>query len=579
MTNFNDTIDRPDFLFKRINLYHDVGRVIMDLDTSLQTVSIVEPYFRDNLIRSNLGSENSANLNYHISPLARGIHSGAHAYSQLFQETDRASIVDVNRSFWSLHYGSGTSFTSSSLSSSNLKADFYRSFARNILFNFSYQTLSDDGWLPLQTNKFSQMDIKFFQNAKSGKRISFIHYKSPKIEENINPQPRTNALISIPIVNGNRSLTIGNTFIQRDTNAVIDFQFEQRLTFSNSSYSIDSTTVGAIADDLLGPAIFEDTLYFRNAIQSVKLHNLFRKPLKQGSYYASLETSLLRTKLGGVVDEGMFQVILGFGYDRKIGDFSHFKADGELGLSDASGYRSIQVGITQKLPMQVQAAYSLRYRTSLLSTFQMFPIVNERSVATYDFKNLSGIELRANFDRPTSKTYLDLSYSNYNTLTLLDDKGFFFQLPQAVHFVSARLKQNFNFGPLSTEHQILFNHYTSNEVANLPFQYAGNVYIDFTLFGNKMQNQFGSTVHYIPSYDVPEFSPVAGSFYNWRSDVRSGNIVILSPYFHVRVDRLFMFFKAVNIGRQLFPSTAALTTGFPIYDTRFRFGIRWTLLD
>ena len=101
----------------------------------------------------------------------------------MFDELTSSDLVEVNRSFWTLHYGQGTSFASSRLGSSNLTAGFYRGFARNIDFNFTYQTLSDEGWLPLQSNSFRNLDFKIhrpFKRCFGDDRLLFLGVKMKK---------------------------------------------------------------------------------------------------------------------------------------------------------------------------------------------------------------------------------------------------------------------------------------------------------------------------------------------------------------------------------------------------------------
>ena len=172
-TNYSqvDSTERPEFVIFKRSIDFNQGKV-MFYDSLINHIHRIEPYYKQNFINGNLGSENSAAYNVVWSIYNRpGLDLGFNQYHDLINSLGRRDIYDVNRSLWQIHYQKGYS-----IDNSNVEIDFYRRFNKELLLNFNYDKYSDDSWLGNQPNQLGNIDLKFFQDKGRNKRKSYLIY-------------------------------------------------------------------------------------------------------------------------------------------------------------------------------------------------------------------------------------------------------------------------------------------------------------------------------------------------------------------------------------------------------------------
>jgi len=107
-----------------------------------------------------------------------------------------------------------------------------------------------------------------------------------------------------------------------------------------------------------------------------------------------------------------------------------------------------------------------------------------------------------------------------------------------------------------------------------------------------MLYHLGADIHYLSSFDTPEFYALTGLFYNEQENTANG-VLLVHPYLNAKVQSFQFFIKGVNALHRLRPLSLVVdsagnqnvarnlptVTGSSQYDFRIRFGIKWYFLD
>jgi len=497
---------------------------------------------------------------------------GHQLYDQLFDNTSLDHIVQVNRSFWDLHYGQG-----SLIGSSNLMATFYKPFARNITFNFKYQSLSDDGWIANQSNSFKRLNLKFSQRSKSGNRATYIHYDNPTIEEEVsNSFVGGNEIVSLQ--RSRQSFTLGNSLVFSDTSGQsVRSIWNSQLRYFKEQFSATSPSVSDSIPSLITLDI-GDTLSYNHKWSGVVLDNVFIINTSGGELGLIADLRLSTRRLGVEFKEQIFENVLGAYYKKESADKSKYSMSLRFGLFGAGGFRQLRFGGSY-IPSddwRFEARAMLESQPAALEARTF--IVNELVYQNEELSNVKNNTLALALYRQSSKSKLELEFQTFQDILLVDRRGLYTQIEDNIRSLRASLGQQLRLGPIQSKHHIAFQSLSDNRLSLPELSYHADVFFQLYLFKKKMHTQLGADVYIIPDYDTPEFYALTGAFSN-NIVSPSGNVIYVNPYFNAKVGPFLFFVKGVNVTRQLGPVSTFLVSDFPLYDTRVRFGVKWTLLD
>ena len=154
------------------------------------------------------------------------------------------------------------------------------------------------------------------------------------------------------------------------------------------------------------------------------------------------------------------------------------------------------------------------------------------------------------------------------------------------------MDQPLSLGPFHTNHSILIQSISDDRFTVPTFSYRGDVHVKKRIFKKNMLVHLGVDVHYLASFDTPEFYALTGLFYNEQVNDGRG-ILLVHPYLNAKVQSFQIFVKGVNAlhrlrsfsevsdsaGTTSFARDLPTVTGFSQYDFRIRFGVKWYFLD
>jgi len=572
-TNFADTLEREPFTYTAYDL-HNLRSPSGLIDTLIDDLHKLEPYYQGAPLGGNLGSEYSSSFNFFYDYKPSPLSLGQTGHDLLLSDPRSRTLFLPNRDFFEAVYNS-----SWPISGNQFKLSYYKPFARQIYLNFNYNSYTDGGAISAQEENFKQLNLKLYQKSKLGKRITYIHYDNPRISEAIARSDDTNE--GATIFNQRRKIEIGNSLLLGDSVTVAkqNKRIDSRLIFAKEGYSLND---GGIADSELGLyqlGTGSTGFIYLNQIKKINLRNSYRQATVNGFVEIGLDLGTASTKADSIKLNNYKTIQLFGNHKMTIGSKGKLMSSLKVGFGDIAGDLRSKVNYASRYKAIV---YNLGLSYDLISPTisrrQLY--LNELVVSDYGLNNTRRLEAEASLHIPRLGFKAHATYQQYQDLILPDLLLGWKQIDQSINIAQLTLEKEFNLGFLKTKHFLYLQQISDNELLPRPkLQYRGNLYFNLKLFKRRMSTRWGVDTYFIPSYQAPDFQPLWGEWYENRTPYNSDNIVIVNPYLNIQVDRLFFFVKGINVARQFLPQEPSWGGAYPIYNYRVRFGLRWTLLD
>ena len=148
-----------------------------------------------------------------------------------------------------------------------------------------------------------------------------------------------------------------------------------------------------------------------------------------------------------------------------------------------------------------------------------------------------------------------------------------------IQVLTAKLEQNFKFGILHFDNEIIYQTTSDKRALPLPaLSTYNNLYLQFKI-AKVLRTQVGADMKYFTEYYAPDYSPVIGMFtvQNIQKYVNIGNYPLVSLYanFALKRSRFYLQYYHANqsTGRYFW------APGYPMNPTTLRFGISWNFYD
>ena len=578
----SDTIERPDFRLK----YYDIERLEESVDiqdTSLLMAANSVPYYWSKIPSINLGSENSATLSASNLYDDRIVPFGHNSYNEIFSKTSQLGFYEVNRPYWTMHYGIGIR-----IGSSNFSTKFYKNFARGIGLNFRYDTHGDDGWPdPLSSNRFKRINISFFKRNKS-KSISYILLDSPQMTESIRHasfDPSNNNLI---IQNKKFKIEAGRKVVRQDSIQSSFQSYTSRIKYFTGSYSSVDNGIKPSSSLLILNSASNNN--YKHSIKNFEWYNQW--DYKFGNWHIQFPVILGRVSnaYADIANTNTTYGVVGAKSSLLVSPKVRAKISLLSNILDLSAYQNVKLGLEITNWKKWNFESSLGYSQNKASYAHQILVLNNELIQDINWKNPSQIYASARIANIDYQFSLWLGYRSYSNLLKRNIRGDLFQLSGKYNYLNFGVSKELNFGPIRSEHNVLFQSESNNEFGFPKFTYSGTVKYSFRLFKKNLKSEIGLRANYWPSFDTPEYYPIIGEFSNVITSDDGADALLLFPYFSARVSEFTFFVKGVNLPRVLtsdqinsLPDSNIdglnLVSGFPIQNYRIRIGVKWTLLD
>ncbi|MFT4566957.1 MAG: hypothetical protein ACI9FN_001919 [Saprospiraceae bacterium] len=584
MEEEQDTVQKPPLEFK-YTLLSNLYKEYTDMDTSLNRAHLTDPYYEQTFIGGTIGPDLSAGYNFRYEGPIEGLRLGQEVHP-LLSNLSESRFVQTNRPYFVVSYGTAQTVQANAIQA--IKGDdfsmkFYKSFAQNIVLNFSYQSHTDKRATEDQDVSFKQLTLNLLQKNKSGNRTSYLIYDNPRYSDNYLD---ASAAINGNIENARRKLVFGNSIIFRDStnmNGVVP-RWDSQLELGKEAYRL--TDDGIQTQELaLYPYEFDtlnlSAIAFKNEINTLTLSNSYHTGFKGGEAMVGIDISRFSWTGLDTLGTSLYPITVSGSYSKKTSPYLSFDVKGRIGIVEASGDMGIEGQVNYILG-------KYRIETSLVAE-RLLPRLSQRGIFLNDisaqvftntFDPSAHIGISARLEIPNLKSTVEVRLDNYQDLILPNLAGQFEQENQSTRIIAFEAQTQISLGPFFTEHRFIFQNIDNSKLLRPELQYYGKLFLELNLFKKKMKSQWGVDVYFTPSFEIPTFWPVLGAFGYSTSPQNSGQILIVNPYLNLQVDKFSFFVKTSNV-LDLIPTARDQNwvAGYPFTGNRVRFGLRWRLLD
>jgi len=582
----SDSVTKPPLKFEYYNL-SNLYETNYDIDTTIHHVHLTDPYYQQDFIGGTLGPDLSAGYDFRYQNPSEGLRLGNEVHP-ILHNLKETRFVKTNRPYFVVNYG-----TAQSLQPDNIQAirgddfsmEFYKSFAQNILLNFSYQSHNDRRNTSDQDVRFKQLSLNLLQTSKSGNRKSFIIYDNPRYSD-VYLRVFDDATTGIgAIQNARRKLVFGNSFIFRDSTNTTSIlpRWDSQLEFGKEAYRVADASISG-QEALLYPYSNDgaslSSIDFNNDISTVSLSNSYHAEFLGGEAMVGLDLQQYSWSGLDTLGTSLYPIILKGGYMKKVNAKMNYSISGRVGVAEASGDAGIKLNSnysTNKLDLS--AGVTVERILPTLSQRGIFLNDTSAQEIAYDFNPASHIGVSASITVPDRRTSINFTLNQYTDLVLPGLDGNFEQEARSTRILGLEARTKLTLGPFHTEHRVVYQKIDNPKLVRPELQYFGKLYFELNLFKKRMQSQWGIDAYFTPSFEIPTFWPILGDFgYNSEAP-QSGRMLIVNPYLNLQVDKFYFFVKTTNVMDLLQPNKENWVDGYPFSGNRVRFGLRWRLLD
>lgn len=163
-----------------------------------------------------------------------------------------------------------------------------------------------------------------------------------------------------------------------------------------------------------------------------------------------------------------------------------------------------------------------------------------------NFSDQRRLRFGGEFSLPKRGFKLNVGVENLQNYIYFDKNSLPTQTSENIQVFSAKLNQNFRFGILNWENELVYQASGKKEILPLPdLSIYSNMYLWFK-FVKIMNVQFGADVRYHTEYYAPAYQPATTSFY-LQDEVKVGNFPLVNVYANMYLKKTRFFIMAYNV--------------------------------
>lgn len=574
-----DTIAKAPFEYKYYRI-SDMLQSFTDLDTLSDRVHLSEPYYQEEFIGGNLGPELSAGYPALFSLHYQGLTLGNQVHPVLYHSHD-FQFVETNRPFFQVHYGVGQG-----IRGDDFAMQFYKSFARNIVLNFDYQSHTDNGISTSQNVVFKQLGFKLVQRSSKGNRVSYALYDHPRVADDFERISTDIGTAAGQLKHKERRLIFGNTVLFRDSSntAVLIPRWDSQLVIANDGYEVVDASISATEQDLYPYGRADATLNsiaYGHIANSVQLINDYSKPVASGMTKVGLEMSRINWSGLDTLGTSLYPIRVTMAYSDVSNRSRRYEVKGRWGMADASGEWGIEGRMRIALPNQITIE-----GTAVLD--QLIPTLAQRGLfiddelaetIAYSFDPIGRMGIQAQAQHTGWRAGINIDLNRYDALILPSSEGRYTQEDRTTTILHMTTHAALDIGPFKSHHRFFYQYIDNPNLLRPELQYFGNLYFELRLFKKRMLTRWGVDAYFTPAFRIPTFWPLLGDFGPTVDLQDSQHLIYANPYLTVQVDKFYFFIKSVRANSEFLGGTQYWTVGYPVFPSRVRFGFKWRLLD
>lgn len=179
------------------------------------------------------------------------------------------------------------------------------------------------------------------------------------------------------------------------------------------------------------------------------------------------------------------------------------------------------------------------------------------------------------------KKYLkvNLAYFNLDNLVYINENLSPEQATSVSNLIKASILHNIKLGMFNFNGVMSIQKLSSDEAIRLPlFQTKQSFYINFKMFGKKLDTQLGIDLRYNTLYQADNYIPAMGAFAQ-QNQTKIGNYLFTDLFAQFQIERVKIFVSLSHPYAGLFNYNYYNTPHYPAESLNFRFGVSWMFFD
>ncbi len=259
---------------------------------------------------------------------------------------------------------------------------------------------------------------------------------------------------------------------------------------------------------------------------------------------------------------------------KRQGRILNYEATGELGIvGPAAGEVKVDGQLTTRIPLfgDTVVVEAFGKFTNLSAPWLMNHYRSNHFVWDNRFKKTRTIRAGGRLLIPWTRTDLEIGVENIQNHLFFNAQALPEQYGGNVQVLSARLRQNFKFGPVHWDNLLTYQTTSSERVIPLPkLAVFSNLYVTFkvaTLFV-----QLGVNCDYFTRYKALGYQPATMQFYNQR-DYLVGNYPFMNAYLNFKLSKTRFYVMMSHFNQGMTGDNYFSMPNYPMNPRRFQLGL------
>lgn len=271
---------------------------------------------------------------------------------------------------------------------------------------------------------------------------------------------------------------------------------------------------------------------------------------------------------------------------KRQGNAIHYRAIGEVGIAgEATGQFRANGDMDLNFKLWKDTVTFIA-RASVSNTVPNFYMRHYHSRHYWwDNENLDKefrSRIEGELDIARWRTNLQFGVENIKNYMYFNEKATPQQHGSNIQVLTARLNQNFKFGILHLDNEVIWQKSSNEDVLPLPeLSLYHNLYLDAKLAKGVLSLQFGADVRYFSEYYAPDYSPGIQQFHLQKEEekIKIGGYPVVNVYanFHLKRTRFFVMLYHANQG--ISDPKYFSAPHYPINQRMLKFGLSWNFYD
>ncbi len=571
--------------YKLTDLY-DLRPFSDTLNDDLHRYNPAQRINNDHLFLGNLGS---SAIPVRYRPLKNiGLDLGYHQYDLYNLNPDSLKFYRVNRPLNDLYYspvaGQGNFL---------VKGKFYRSFSDNTHLHIDYTRYLQEGFYSEQNTKTTNLGLSLDYKSPGNTYRAFISLINNFNNESQNGGVSDTTLYNtdfyeirfrIPVYltdaarRNQQSIIAFNQFVNMDS-LIPGFKVQLRNELSidrgfvkYADLEVDSSFYGRYWIENRG--LRQYLSYSTSTVGfHLNLRNQDRFVMSHGLSYKrySVDDELLESSQNSLQYQASLKMDL---WDRFV-----LNATSQLGLWDFAGDFKIQGKLTGKLNKDYLQIHGIADFYNYTPTYEQNRlVVNQTVIWNNDFSKTFGTRLGGEISIPKLNLSASLIQTVENNSIYRNIDGSPGQLGDILSVTELHVKHLFSLWKLRLKNDFLVQQISDDRIIRPKYLSKHAFYFESLLFDDNLDLQLGLDYTHWDDYSGLAFNPVNGQFVPSNNPIK--NYPLLDAFANAKIDGFQVFFKAENLGFFFLDENIGyLIEDYPLFDFKFRMGIRWLLKD